>query len=72
MGFDGSEYGRPELQWTQQNFIHTLVLVEDRYFYDPATREYTVKRFLDDLAGQFGVIDSVLIWPRACLQTTTK
>src|SRR5260221_9305278 len=48
MGFDGSGYGRPKLQWTQQNFIHTLLLVADGYFYDPATREYTVTRFLHD------------------------
>ncbi len=63
MGYDGSEYARPELQWTQRNFIHVLMLVEDRYFYDPTTRQYTVNRYLDDLEARFGGIDSVLIWP---------
>src|SRR5579864_1254177 len=63
MGYDGSDYDRPDLHWTQRNFIHTLTIVEDRYFYDPATRQYTVERYLDDLEARFGGIDSVLIWP---------
>src|SRR5579859_6448560 len=63
MGYVGSEYDRPELQWTQRNFIHTLTIVEDRYFYDPISRQYTVDRYLDDLEARFGGIDSILIWP---------
>ena len=38
-------------------------MVEDRYLYDPATRQYTVDRFLDDLDRRYGGIDSVLLWP---------
>src|SRR4051812_20703531 len=55
-------YDRPELQWTQRNFIQTLMLVEDRYFYDPETRKYTVDRYIDDLEKRYGGIDSVLVW----------
>lgn len=38
-------------------------MVEDRYFYDPGSRRYTVDRYLDDLEQRYGGIDSVLIWP---------
>ncbi len=62
MGYDGSEYTRPELLWTQRNFVHTQMMVEDRYFYDPVAGRYTVDRYLDDLERRYGGIDSVLIW----------
>jgi hypothetical protein len=35
--YDGALYDRPELKWTQRNFIQPQMMVEDRYFYDPAT-----------------------------------
>ena len=30
-GFDGAEYDRSELKWTQRAFVQTLAMVEDRY-----------------------------------------
>lgn len=63
MGYDGAEYARPELQWSQRNFIQPQVMVEDRFLYDPVTRRYTVDRYLDDLEKRYGGIDSVLLWP---------
>jgi iron(II)-dependent oxidoreductase len=44
MGYDGAEYGRPELLWTQRNFIQPQMMAEERYFYDPASGKYTVGR----------------------------
>ena len=38
------------------------MMIHDRYFYDPAARHYTVKRYLDDVTERYGGIDSVLIW----------
>ena len=38
------------------------MMVEDRFFFDPISGEYTVDRYLDDLEQRFGGIDSVLIW----------
>jgi gamma-glutamyl hercynylcysteine S-oxide synthase len=61
--YDGSLYSRPELLWTQRSFIQPQMMVEERYFYDPAARKYTVDRYLDDLEARYGGIDSVLIWP---------
>jgi formylglycine-generating enzyme required for sulfatase activity len=63
IGYDGSEYKRPEFKWTQRNFVLQHVMVEDRYFYDPATRKYTIDRYLDDLDKRYGGADSVLVWP---------
>ena len=63
MGYDDAEYRRPELLWTQRNFIQPQMMVEERYFYDPAAGKYTVDRYLDDLDKRYGGIDSVLIWP---------
>lgn len=63
LGYDGAEYQRPELQWTQRSFVQPQAMVEDRYLYDPVLRRYTVDRYLDDLDRRYGGIDSVLIWP---------
>ncbi|MGH9663251.1 MAG: formylglycine-generating enzyme family protein, partial [Bryobacteraceae bacterium] len=63
MGYDGAEYARPELKWTQSSFIQPQMMCEDRYFYDPAAGRYTVDRYLNDLDKRYGGIDSVLIWP---------
>ncbi len=63
IGYDGSQYGRPELAWAQRSFIQPQVMVEDRYLYNPATGKYTVDRYLDDLESRYGGIDSVLLWP---------
>ena len=63
MGYDDSEYRRPEFLWTQRDFFQPQMMAEERYFYDPVKGEYTVGRYLDDLEKRFGGIDSVLIWP---------
>ncbi len=62
IGYDGSQYDRPELQWAQSSFIQPQMMIEDRYFYDPVAGKYTVDRYLDDLKKRYGGIDSVLIW----------
>jgi len=62
LGYNGSEYERPELKWTHSSFIQPQMMIEDRYFYDPVAGRYTVDRYLDDLERRYGGIDSVLIW----------
>lgn len=62
MGYSGANYERPELRWSQRNFVHAQMMVEDRFFYDPVRRRYTVDRYLDDLVERYGGIDSVLLW----------
>ncbi|HXH50488.1 MAG TPA: SUMF1/EgtB/PvdO family nonheme iron enzyme [Terriglobia bacterium] len=61
-GYNGSEYVRTELKWTQSSFIQPQMMMQDRYFYDPVAHRYTVERYLDDLKSRYGGIDSVLIW----------
>jgi gamma-glutamyl hercynylcysteine S-oxide synthase len=63
IGYDGSRYDMPALQWAQSSFIQPQMMVQDRYFYDPVAGKYTVDRYLDDLEKRYGGIDSVLIWP---------
>ena len=63
IGYDGSPYDLPALQWTQSSFFQPQMMVQDRYFYDPVARRYTVDRYLDDLEKRYGGIDAVLIWP---------
>ncbi len=63
IGYDPSQYERPELKWAQSSFIQPQMMIEDRYFYDPVGGKYTVDRYLDDLDNRYGGIDSVLIWP---------
>jgi len=63
IGYDGSRYTIPQLQWAQHSFIQPQMMVHDRYFYDPVANKYTVDRYLDDLEKRYGGIDAVLIWP---------
>ena len=49
VGYDGAEYDRPDLKWTQSSFVQPQMMVHDRYFYDPAQSRYTVDRYLNDL-----------------------
>ena len=63
IGYSSSRYDRPEVQWAQSSFMQPQMMVQDRYFYDPAAGKYTVNRYLDDLEQRYGGIDSVLIWP---------
>jgi formylglycine-generating enzyme required for sulfatase activity len=63
IGYNGAEYDRPELKWTQSAFMQPQMMVEDRYFYDPVAGKYTVDRYLDDLEKRYGGIDAVLVWP---------
>ena len=63
VGYDPSRYDEPALRWVQSSFIQPQMMVQDRYFYDPVARKYTVDRYLDDLEARYGGIDAVLIWP---------
>ena len=60
--YDGSQYARPELEWTQHVFSQVQVLIWDRSFYDPQKQEYTVDKFLSGVESRLGPIDAVLIW----------
>jgi formylglycine-generating enzyme required for sulfatase activity len=62
IGYNGSEYERHELKWTQSSFLQPQMMIEDRYFYDPVAGKYTVDRYLDDLEKRYGGIDAVLVW----------
>jgi gamma-glutamyl hercynylcysteine S-oxide synthase len=62
IGLDETAYRDPALTWTQSSFVQPQMMVHDRYFYDPATRRYTVDRYLNDVEQRYGGIDSVLIW----------
>jgi len=63
IGYDGSRYDLPALEWIQSSFMQPQMMVQDRYFYDPVAGKYTVDRYLDDLEKRYGGIDAVLIWP---------
>ncbi len=63
IGYNGERYAAPETAWTQTSFMQPQMMVQDRYFYDPVARKYTVDRYLDDLEKRYGGIDAVLIWP---------
>lgn len=62
MGYDDAQYRRKELLWSQSNYVHVQMMMEDRYIYDPVSQKYTVDRYLDDLEQRFGIVDSVLLW----------
>jgi formylglycine-generating enzyme required for sulfatase activity len=61
-GYNDSAYNRPEFKWAQSSFMQPQMMIEDRYFYDPAAGKYTVDRYLADIEKRYGGIDSVLVW----------
>jgi gamma-glutamyl hercynylcysteine S-oxide synthase len=61
--YEGTEYGRPGVAWTQKIYSQVQMLVWDRMFFDPDRNQYTVDRFLEDVEARLGPIDAVLIWP---------
>ena len=63
MHYDDAQYRRPELAWTQRDFVQPQVMVEDRFLYDPVSRKYTVGRLLGDFDRRYGGIDGILLWP---------
>ena len=63
MHYNNSFYANPALKWVKHTFIYVQMMAHDRFFYDPATRKYTVNRYLADLKKRYGGIDAVLIWP---------
>ncbi|HEY6767304.1 MAG TPA: SUMF1/EgtB/PvdO family nonheme iron enzyme [Candidatus Sulfotelmatobacter sp.] len=60
--YDGAQYDRPDLEWTQHIFLQVQILIWDRSLYDPDRGEYTVDRFLNETEQRLGKIDAVLIW----------
>ena len=63
IAYSDSRYELPALQWTQSSFMQPQMMVQDRFLYDPATRRYTVDRYVDDTVKRYGGIDAVLVWP---------
>lgn len=63
VGYNTARHNTTALQWVQWSFIQPQMMVQDRYFYDPVTRRYSVDKYLDDLESRYGGIDAVLIWP---------
>lgn len=63
VGLDDREYKRQGLLWTQSSFVQPQMMVDDRFFYDPQARRYTVDRYLEEVNARYGGIDSVLVWP---------
>ncbi len=60
--YEGNQFERPDLDWTQRVFSQVQLLVWDRDFYDSEKGQYTVGRFLDETESRLGPIDAVLIW----------
>ncbi|ETP03501.1 hypothetical protein F441_19543, partial [Phytophthora nicotianae CJ01A1] len=56
-------YNIQKTQWTQQNFVQTFLMMNDRSIYDRETQQYTVDKYVDEMQSRVGPIDSVLIWP---------
>jgi len=62
IGFNDANSRRPELAWTQRNFVCAQMMIEERDFFDRDKSTYSVDRYLDRLEKEFGGADSVLIW----------
>mmetsp|Transcript_36015 Transcript_36015/g.113108 ORF Transcript_36015/g.113108 Transcript_36015/m.113108 type:complete len:229 (-) Transcript_36015:29-715(-) len=60
----GTATAHPQvIPWTQTSWMQPQMHPYDRSFYDPASGEYTVGRYLADVRARYGGIDSLLLWP---------
>ncbi len=62
VGYDGSAYDRPELEWTQSCFSVAVVWLWDELLYDRAAGRFTPERLLDEAEREFGGYDGVVLW----------
>jgi gamma-glutamyl hercynylcysteine S-oxide synthase len=60
--YNGADYDRPELEWTQRIFSQVQLLIWDRSLYDSEKHDYAIDRFLSETESRIGPIDAVLIW----------
>jgi len=70
IGYDGSEYARPELKWAERSFMQPQMMMEDRFFYDPVAGRYTVDRYLDDWSGASAA--STAYWSGTPIRTSAS
>lgn len=63
LAYNDHHYTGKEIQWIRNNFIQTQMMVQERSFYDPVKHEYTVDKYLEEIAARYGGLHSVLIWP---------
>jgi hypothetical protein len=51
-----------EVEWVKSAWVMPQIMMHDRYFYDVASGEYTVDKFVDDLEARYGGVDAILVW----------
>ena len=62
-GYAGGVFDVPALAWTRTAWVQPQFHPFDRFFYSRETKNYTVRRYLDDLDTRYGGIDAALMWP---------
>jgi len=62
VAYDGSQYERPELAWTQRCFALGFVALWEELIYDHAEQRFTPDRLIDDAQERFGGWDGVILW----------
>ncbi|MBN1854492.1 MAG: SUMF1/EgtB/PvdO family nonheme iron enzyme [Pirellulales bacterium] len=60
--YRGQFYSQPEFAWTSSVFCSYFAMLWDERLFDPATCSYRLDSFLDAIEGEFGPIDSLVIW----------
>ncbi len=62
-GFDDALYTRPDLVWSQRNFVCGFLMVWDEALWDTAGSRWRVEEVLEEAQREFGGWDSVVLWP---------
>jgi gamma-glutamyl hercynylcysteine S-oxide synthase len=63
LDYKDKNYNFKEVQWIKNNFIQTQMMAQERSFFDPIKNEYTVDKYLNEIAAKYGGLNSVLVWP---------
>jgi sulfatase modifying factor 1 len=62
LAYDGSEYERPELAWTQRCFSVALLWLWDEILWERDGARFTPERVLGEAEREFGGYDGVVLW----------
>ena len=60
--YDDTYYGRKEFAWVKSSYVCCFAMMCDETFYDPATGEFTVDKFVARGRREFGGYDGVVLW----------
>ena len=62
LGYDDALYRQQDFAWVSSCFSCAFAMMNDLAFYDPATNQFTISKFLEEGRREFGGYDALVLW----------